>query len=64
MGSCFPGSLSLLSSPVVRKYSLRYLVFVKFFISYKKRLCYLPDFEAYLKAAYNSMEAYHNFLSL
>ena len=35
MGSCFPGSASLLCSPVVCKYSLRYLV-CKFFILYKK----------------------------
>ena len=36
MGSCFPGSSSLLCSSVFCKYSLRYLVFVKFFILYEK----------------------------
>ena len=36
MGSCFPGSTSLLCSPVVCKYSLRYLVFVKFLYCIKK----------------------------
>ena len=38
MGSCFPGSTSLLGSPVVCKYSLRYLVFVKFLYCIKKHL--------------------------
>ena len=36
MGSCFPGSSSLLCSPVVCKYSLGHLVFVKFCMFYKK----------------------------
>ena len=37
MGSCFPGSTSLLCSPVFCKYSLRYLVFVKFLYCMKKK---------------------------
>ena len=37
MGSCFPGLSSLLCSPVVCKYSLRYLVFVKFLYCIKKQ---------------------------
>ena len=36
MGFCFPGSTSLLCSPVVCKHSLRYLVFVKFLYCIKK----------------------------
>ena len=36
MGSCFPGSESLLCSPVVCKYSLKYLVYAKFFYCLKK----------------------------
>ena len=37
MGSCFPGSSSLLCSPVVCKCRLRYLIFVKFLYCIKKK---------------------------
>ena len=42
MGSCFPGSLSLLCSSVVCKYSLKYLVFENFINCIEKKFLLCP----------------------
>ena len=49
MGSCFPGLSSLLCSTVVCKYSLRYLVFIKFQYCMKKGGTLAGSFHSFLQ---------------
>ena len=50
MSSCFPGSTSLLCSPVVCKYGRRYVVFVKFLCCIKKNLPKINKLKSLIKS--------------